>query len=95
MFTEKHLTQRTLLICVFPCQTAVGTGVFTCAPREAAGATFRESIVVGETGMLSSEVANLVRTMESEWQASDYNVMTNNCNCFTSALCLRLTGKVC
>jgi len=72
---------------------AVGSGVFTCTPREAAGAKYRESIVIGETSLLSSEVGDLVRGMESGWQASDYNVVTNNCNCFADALVFKLTGK--
>ncbi|TKA79375.1 hypothetical protein B0A55_02838 [Friedmanniomyces simplex] len=70
------------------------TGVYFTKPRfEPPGATFRCGILQGFTFRSQSEIDAIVKEVSEQFLGERYNLLTNNCNHFTSALCERLTGK--
>ena len=70
------------------------TGVYYTKPQfEPPGGTFRCSILQGFTFRAPEEIEQLVKAVSNEFLGEKYNLLTNNCNHFTSALCERLTGK--
>ncbi|DBA04204.1 TPA: hypothetical protein N0F65_004312 [Lagenidium giganteum] len=66
---------------------ASGAGIFTCPPRQAGGAKFRESIVMGEFDGSSQEARKLAFSLQPEFEGSSYNLFTKNCNSYSEALC--------
>lgn len=66
---------------------------YTRPKFEPPGGTFRTSILQGITFRSASEIEEIVRRVSEEFLGERYNLLTNNCNHFTSALCERLTGK--
>jgi deubiquitinase DESI2 len=70
------------------------TGVYYTKPRfEPPGGTYRCSILQGFTYRTQAEIDDVVKKVSDEFLGERYNLLTNNCNHFTSALCERLTGK--
>jgi hypothetical protein len=70
------------------------TGVYYTKPQfEPPGGTFRCSILQGFTFRPVEEVERIIKAVSEEFLGERYNLLTNNCNHFTSALCERLTGK--
>jgi deubiquitinase DESI2 len=70
------------------------TGVYYTRPRfEPPGGTFRCSILQGFTFRTAAEIERIVKEVSEEFLGERYNLLTNNCNHFTSALCEKLTGK--
>uniref|UniRef100_A0A7S2SKP3 PPPDE domain-containing protein n=1 Tax=Rhizochromulina marina TaxID=1034831 RepID=A0A7S2SKP3_9STRA len=68
-------------------------GIFKCAPRQAPPpAKFRESIVLGEHHGSHNEVSQIIREMRDEFAPGTYDLVRKNCNSFTNALSLRITG---
>ena len=39
------------------------------------------------------KVRQIVDSLRSDFQGESYNLLNNNCNCFSNALCLALLGK--
>ncbi|EWC48430.1 hypothetical protein DRE_02199 [Drechslerella stenobrocha 248] len=70
------------------------TGVYWMKPRqEPPGATFRTGFVHGHTSHSIEEIQQIMVEVSAEFQGTFYNVLTRNCNHFTTTLCERLTGK--
>ena len=70
------------------------TGVYFTKPQfEPPGGTFRCSILHGFTFQTPSEIEAIIKEVSNEFLGTNYNLLTSNCNHFTSALCGRLTGK--
>ncbi|EMD00843.1 hypothetical protein BAUCODRAFT_100381 [Baudoinia panamericana UAMH 10762] len=70
------------------------TGVYYTKPRlEPPGGTFRCNILQGFTFRTQAEIDNIIRSVSEQFLGERYNLLSNNCNHFTNALCERLTGK--
>ncbi|KAK5123053.1 hypothetical protein LTR85_003249 [Meristemomyces frigidus] len=71
------------------------TGVYWTKPKfEPPGGTWRCNILQGFTFRSEKEIEAIVKEVSDQFLGERYNLLTNNCNHFTSALCERLTGKV-
>ncbi|KAF2859845.1 DUF862-domain-containing protein [Piedraia hortae CBS 480.64] len=70
------------------------TGVYYTCPRfEPPGGTFRCSLSQGFTDRSDEAIDKIVREVSEEFLGPRYNLLTNNCNHFTSVLSERLTGR--
>ncbi|KAL2261047.1 hypothetical protein VTK26DRAFT_4767 [Humicola hyalothermophila] len=70
------------------------TGVFWMRPGlEPPGASFRCEILHGFTLAPQAEIDAIIREASDEFLGPSYNILTRNCNHFTSYLCERLTGR--
>lgn len=70
------------------------TGVYHTKPRtERQGATFRCEILHGFTMASPAEIETIIREASDAFPGTSYNLLTKNCNHFTSYLCEKLTGK--
>ncbi|XXG98587.1 protein translocase subunit [Hypoxylon texense] len=70
------------------------TGVYWTRPKtEPPGGTFRTEILHGFTFATQAEIDSIIRHASDEFQGTAYNLLTKNCNHFTSYLCLKLTGR--
>ncbi|PFH61672.1 hypothetical protein XA68_16682 [Ophiocordyceps unilateralis] len=70
------------------------TGVYWTKPKaEPPGGTFRCEIIHGFTLASAHEIDSVLRTASEEFLGTSYNLLTRNCNHFTSYLCQRLTGN--
>ncbi|RGP78102.1 hypothetical protein FLONG3_3780 [Fusarium longipes] len=70
------------------------TGVYWTKPRtEPPGGTFRCEILHGFTLATDQEIDATLRAASDEFMGTSYNLLTKNCNHFTSYLCKRLTGQ--
>ncbi|RIB04454.1 PPPDE putative peptidase domain-containing protein [Gigaspora rosea] len=70
------------------------TGVFVMRPRIGPpNVTFKESVFMGHTSLSKEEVKNVIEELSREWSGNSYNLLTRNCNHFTSDLCNILVGK--
>ncbi|KAK0618098.1 PPPDE putative peptidase domain-containing protein [Bombardia bombarda] len=70
------------------------TGVYWTKPKtEPPGGTFKCEILHGFTIAPQSEIDAIIRDISEEFLGSAYNLLTKNCNHFTSYLCQRLTGR--
>ncbi|KAI1342500.1 DUF862-domain-containing protein [Xylariaceae sp. FL0016] len=70
------------------------TGVYWTPPRTVPpGGTFKIEILHGFTFATQSEIDDIIRRASEEFQGMQYNLLTKNCNHFTSYLCERLTGR--
>jgi hypothetical protein len=71
----------------------VGTGVFSTTPRVALmNSVYRETVDIGVTTLSQKEIAAVIAELSVAYQGSSYDLTRVNCNTFTNALCLRLTG---
>ncbi|KND87551.1 DeSI-like protein sdu1 [Tolypocladium ophioglossoides CBS 100239] len=69
------------------------TGVYWTKPgTEPPGGTFRCEILHGFTLASQEEIDSTLRTASDEFIGTSYNLLTRNCNHFTSYLCQKLTG---
>ena len=70
------------------------TGVYWTAPKtEPPGGTFKTEILHGFTFSSQAEIDTIIRSTSEDFQGTSYNLLTKNCNHFTSELCNRLTGR--
>ncbi len=70
------------------------TGVYWTRPNfEPPGGTFRSTILQGFTFRSEQEINAIVKEVSDEFLGTNYNLLTNNCNHFTNALCEKLTSK--
>ncbi|KAI1503723.1 PPPDE putative peptidase domain-containing protein [Biscogniauxia marginata] len=70
------------------------TGVYWTRPRtEPPGGTFKTEILHGFTFATQVEIDAIVRRASDEFDGTAYNLLTKNCNHFTSYLCQKLTGR--
>jgi hypothetical protein len=69
------------------------TGVYWTKPKtEPPGGTFKCEILHGFTLATDAEIEAAIRSASDEFQGRSYNLLTKNCNHFTSHLCKKLTG---
>ena len=69
------------------------TGVYWTKPKtEPPGGTFRCEILHGFTLATQQEIDATLRRASDEFLGVSYNLLTRNCNHFTSYLCQALTG---
>ncbi|CAG8520637.1 22125_t:CDS:2 [Cetraspora pellucida] len=52
-----------------------------------------DSVLMGHTSLSREEVKNVIDGLSKEWSGNSYNLLTRNCNHFTSELCNILVGK--
>ncbi|KAI0394705.1 DUF862-domain-containing protein [Xylariaceae sp. FL0594] len=70
------------------------TGVYWTPPQTVPpGATFRTEIAHGLTFATQAEIDAIIQRASVEFDGSAYNILTRNCNHFTSYLCQKLTGR--
>ncbi|RYP20964.1 hypothetical protein DL765_002501 [Monosporascus sp. GIB2] len=70
------------------------TGVYWTPPRtEPPGGRFRMEILHGFAFATPQEIDAIVRHCSDEFDGAAYNLLTRNCNHFTSYLCRKLTGR--
>jgi len=70
------------------------TGVYwTKSGQEPPGGTFRTEFLQGFTFMTPTEIEQVLRETTEEFLGTSYNVLTRNCNHFTSYFCEKLTGR--
>ncbi|MCJ1372143.1 hypothetical protein MMC20_003365 [Loxospora ochrophaea] len=70
------------------------SGVYWTKPRlEPPGGTFRCELLQGFTFRSSKEIDAIIKDVSQQFQGPSYNLLSNNCNHFTSFLCKQLTGQ--
>ncbi|KAM7208071.1 PPPDE putative peptidase domain containing protein [Naviculisporaceae sp. PSN 640] len=70
------------------------TGVYWTRPKtEPPGGTFKCELLHGFTLAPQNEIDAIIREASEEFVGPSYNLLTKNCNHFTSYLCQRLTGR--
>lgn len=70
------------------------TGVYWTKPgQEPPGGTFKQAILHGFSFRPAEELETIIQEASQEFQGTSYNLLTKNCNHFTSYLCERLTGR--
>ncbi|KAI0912543.1 PPPDE putative peptidase domain-containing protein [Ustulina deusta] len=70
------------------------TGVYWTQPKtEPPGGTFRTEILQGFTFATQAEIDSIIHRASLEFDGSAYNILTRNCNHFTSYICQKLTGR--
>lgn len=71
------------------------TGVYWTRPKTVPpGGTFKAEILHGFTLSPQNEIDEIIHEVSGEFQGTAYNLLTKNCNHFTSHLCQRLTGRM-
>jgi deubiquitinase DESI2 len=70
------------------------SGIYWTKPRtEPPGGTFRCEILHGFTVSSQPEIDTIVKDAAEAFQGTAYNLLSKNCNHFTSYLCEKLTGR--
>ena len=70
------------------------SGVYWTKPRsEPPGGTFRYEIVQGFTFRSDEDIEEIIKEVSQSFQGTSYNLLSNNCNHFTSYLCEKLTSR--
>ncbi len=70
------------------------SGVYWTKPHtEPPGGTFRCELLQGFTFRAENEIENIIKEVSQQFQGTSYNLLSNNCNHFTSHLCEKLIGK--
>lgn len=72
---------------------ASGSGIFSHDPREANGATFRESIELGIFDGGSRDVDSIINHLRMNFRGDSYNIVSKNCNHFSNSFALALLNK--
>lgn len=69
------------------------TGVYWTRPKtEPPGGTFTYEVLHGFTLATQEEIEATLHSVSNEFLGPSYNLLTKNCNHFTSYLCEKLTG---
>ncbi|KAF8698019.1 hypothetical protein HU200_035526 [Digitaria exilis] len=68
------------------------SGIFEVVPRRCPGYTYRESVLVGTTGLTRAEVRAIMAELAAEFPGDAYNLVSRNCNHFCDAACRRLVA---
>lgn len=70
------------------------TGVYWTKPgTEPPGGTFKCEVIHGFTLATPDEIESTIKRASDEFLGTSYNLLTRNCNHFTSYVCERLTGS--
>lgn len=67
-----------------------GTGIFTNPPKECTLHHYRESVYLGDCELSRIQVAMLLLSMQKDWKARSYNMISHNCCSFSLALAMEL-----
>lgn len=66
-------------------------GINRSLPRQRWQELYRQSVTIGRTSCSKSDVALIIKDMESEgWTQDDYDVLQKNCGSFADKFCVRL-----
>ncbi|GJC99364.1 UPF0326 protein hag1 [Colletotrichum higginsianum] len=68
-------------------------GLLDEAQDRAPGGTFKSEILHGFTFATQAEIDAILEEASKEFLGTSYNLLTKNCNHFTSYLCKKLTGR--
>ena len=70
------------------------TGVWSQPPKQLpeafAGASFKESVVVGVATLSPAQLKGILSRLRREWPSSSYSLLRRNCNHFSAAACAAL-----
>ncbi|KAF2002787.1 DUF862-domain-containing protein [Amniculicola lignicola CBS 123094] len=70
------------------------TGVYWTKPgQEPPGGTFRQELLHGFSFRPEEELKTIIHEASEQFQGTSYNLLTKNCNHFTSYLCEKLTSR--
>ena len=70
------------------------SGVYWTKPlTEPPGGTFRCELLQGFTFRSEHEIEAIIKEVSAEFLGPSYNLLSNNCNHFTSYLCEKLVGR--
>lgn len=70
------------------------SGVYWTRPgQEPPGGSFRCELLQGFTFRSDLEIESVIKEVAQKFQGTSYNLLSCNCNHFTSYLCEQLTGK--
>ena len=70
------------------------SGVYWTRPKlEPPGGTFKCEILQGFSFLPEVEMDKIIQEASQKFQGTSYNLLTNNCNHFTSYICEKLTSK--
>ncbi|KAF2866783.1 PPPDE putative peptidase domain-containing protein [Massariosphaeria phaeospora] len=70
------------------------TGVYWTKPRqEPPGGTFKHSVLQGFSFRPEEELQAIIHEASERFHGTSYNLLTKNCNHFTSYLCEKLTSR--
>lgn len=70
------------------------SGVYWTRPgQEPPGGSFRCELLQGFTFRSDLEIESVIKAVAHKFQGTSYNLLSCNCNHFTSYLCEQLTGK--
>lgn len=70
------------------------SGIYWTKPRtEPPGGTFRCEILHGFTLFSQAEIDTIIKEAAEDFQGTAYNLLSKNCNHFTSYLCEKLAGR--
>lgn len=70
------------------------SGVYWTRPKtEPPGGTFRCELLQGFTFRPEHEIEKIIKNASQNFLGTSYNLLSNNCNHFTSHLCEKLTSK--
>lgn len=72
---------------------AGGAGIFCMTPKQAPGATYRETVVMGRVSDGGTAIARAIELLRPEFGPDDYHILSRNCNAFANRLCQELVGK--
>ncbi|KAF2639877.1 DUF862-domain-containing protein [Massarina eburnea CBS 473.64] len=74
-------------------QRGVSGVYFTKPGQEPPGGTFRQSVLHGFSFRPEEELNAVIHEASQQFMGTSYNLLTKNCNHFTSYLCEKLTGR--
>ncbi|KXJ91831.1 PPPDE putative peptidase domain-domain-containing protein [Microdochium bolleyi] len=70
------------------------TGVYWTPPKTVPpGGSFKLELLHGFTFATAAEIDTIIRAASNEFLGTQYNLLSKNCNHFTSYLCQKLTGR--
>ncbi|KAF1953392.1 DUF862-domain-containing protein [Byssothecium circinans] len=70
------------------------SGVYFTKPgQEPPGGTFKQAVLHGFSFRPEEELSAIIHEASQQFMGTSYNLLTKNCNHFTSYLCEKLTGR--
>lgn len=70
-----------------------GTGLFSCDPRSCGGQSYCESVPLGNTRVLCTEMQMVLKRLEHRWKGKDYDILKRNCCHFCREFCQLLAVR--
>lgn len=72
---------------------AGGAGIFCMTPKQAPGAVYRETLVMGRVSDGPTAIARAIEIIRPEFGPDDYHILNRNCNSFANRLVQELVGR--